>query len=88
MLKIPARFIIIGILIVAIAAWCLVLLIPTRQWVHVGSCALIPAIFVIYAGWLARRSNTAADNVLWIGVLVTMAFLSFASTMAGYAAVP
>lgn len=82
-MKIPPRIFLGVAFILAVAAWCLYLLIPTREWVHVGSCAIVPAVILVYTISLARRGSDVADPVMWIGVLVTMSYLSFASTVVG-----
>ncbi|MFO7564410.1 MAG: hypothetical protein R6X02_17320 [Enhygromyxa sp.] len=86
LMKIPTRILLGGILIVAGAAWCLHLLIPTGEWVHVGSCAIVPVVILMHAIWLAKRGSDVADAVMWMGVLVTLSYLPFARTVAAVAA--
>jgi hypothetical protein len=77
--------ILLGALVLAGAVWCLYLLIPTREWVHVASCTLIPGTALGYAVSLARRGmSEVADAVLWMALLMTMSYVAFASTVADF----
>jgi hypothetical protein len=77
--------ILLGALVLAGVAWCLYLLIPTREWVHVATCGIIPASALGYAVWLARRGmSEVADAILWMALLMTMSYVAFASTVADF----
>jgi hypothetical protein len=70
------------LLVVAAAAWCLYLLVPTHDWASVVTCVLIPGSVLAYAGSLAKRGSPEADPVLWLGVAVTLSYVYFAQTVA------
>jgi hypothetical protein len=77
--------ILLAVLVLAGVAWCLYLLIPTHEWVHVATCAIVPGSVLGYAAWLARRGmSEVADAVIWMALLITMSYVAFASTVADF----